>query len=197
MSDQSSQQFPAAERLTLSYKAQEDRLLLQAELRGDRGPRACWLSRRVVVTLVDQLGQGLAATHKRARQAGSAAAEVLQMEHLAAVAHQPNRSPGKSDRRDPATEETPAPAPTTFLITHPAVDMRDDQIIVALSGQRRDPTGPDSDTVEPAVAVSLSRQGAHRLLRLFREQADGAGWRLAREWSWMKRLKLGSRERAN
>lgn len=183
-------EFPRIDRIRMGYVAREDRLVLFAEL-GEHVRRA-FLTRRLVRNWMQQMSEQLSATHPAAARTADPG-EVLQMEHLAAVAG------ARGETGEPRTEEpNPVVAISTsthlpvrdFLITGIRLECRGPFHLVGLHGVRRDSSQPGDGSPEPVAGLRLARANAHQLLRLLRDQAKRANWDLEAPVEWMAPMTL-------
>jgi len=183
-------EFPRIDRIRIGYAAREDRLVLIAELPGH--VRRGFLTRRLVRTWMQRMSEQLSATHPAAARTADPG-EVLQMEHLAAVAGT------VGDAGKPRTDEsapviaisTSSHLPVTdFLITGIRLECRGPFLLVGLHGVRRDSGRSDGDSPEPVAGLRLARANAHQLLRLLRDQTRGADWDLDVPVEWMAPMTL-------
>jgi len=183
-------EFPRIDRIRIGYAAREDRLVLIAELPGH--VRRAFLTRRLVRNWMQRMSEQLSATHPAAARTADPG-EVLQMEHLAAVAG------ARGEAGKPRTDEsapviaisTSTHLPVTdFLITRIGLECRGPFHLVGLHGVRRESAQPGDDSAEPVAGLRLARANAHQLLRLLRDQAKSADWDLDVPAEWMAPMTL-------
>jgi len=184
MPDQASNQdYPRAEQLQIGTNAVEDRVVLIAGTKA-HGRRGVLLTRRLVKSLLSKYAQVLEQTSEAASQAASGyKAEILQMEHVAAQA-QMNQAGGDGGEG----EQTERPVEVIHLATRVHLEPRDDNILLAFDGVRRDRDEPNGSTPKPAAAILMDRMTAHKVLAMLQEKGNEAGWDLAKPTGWTDEL---------
>ncbi len=162
--------YPKATTVTIGYDPIEDRIFLILYLQ-DGGSRKAFISRRLLKMLLKTMGDKLTTTSPTASRTPDSA-EVMQMEHIAAVV---NRKPG-------VVPKTAQPDNIkSCYATEAQIQARQGSIVLGLK----------SDNSEPIAGLALKRAEAHQILRMLRDQADKAGWGLGQPAEWMKPMKYG------
>ncbi len=160
--------YPKATTVTIGYDQTEDRIFLILYLQ-DGSIRKAFISRRLLKMLLKAMGDKLTSTSPTASRTPDSA-EVMQMEHIAAVV---NRKPGEVPKT--------AQSAQTYYATEAQVQAQQDSIILGLK----------SVNSEPIAGLALKRTEAHQVLRLLRDQADKAGWGLGQPAEWMRPMEYG------
>ncbi len=162
--------YPKATTVTVGYDPTEDRMFLILYLQ-DGSSRKAYISRRLLGMLLKTMGDKLTSTSSTASRTPDSA-EVMQMEHIAAVV---NRKPVE-------VPETAKPDnKKSYYATEAQVQGQQDSIILGLK----------SVNSEPIAGLALQRTEAHQILRLLRDQADKAGWGLGQPAEWMRPMEYG------
>ncbi|MCG5539492.1 hypothetical protein [Halorhodospira sp. 9622] len=193
MSDGAGQSFPRVRRLQIGYSPLEDRVLLRLEMvTGEQ--RSAWIPRRVLGRVLGRLNDALKRSHP-AGEGQPAADAVMAMEHVAArseLAGQRQSTDEGAAEQPRGGEDGDGAQPVedgSYLITQERIDIQQGQVVAGLLGHDL-PSAPGlALTPRPVGALSLSRTQAHELLRMLTEQAEQAGWGLARSVSWLRWLR--------
>lgn len=180
---------PVARRLDVTYDAVEDRLVLYADTRSN-GRRALMIPRRMLQRFLQRYGQVLRETSDVvARAAVDQQDEVLQMEHIGAIASIED-APTDAEGRIARERAVTAPA-DTYLATKADLHPRDGALTVAFYGLYRDPLGADGTQAEPVCALVLNRTQAHLVLAILHKHARRAQWGLDEGAAWLDKTWLG------
>ncbi len=118
------------------------------------------------------MGDKLTSTSSTAARTPDSA-EVMQMEHIAAVV---NKKPGEVPVTNVEKKQ-----PECFYATEAQVQAQENTLIL----------GFKSVNSEPIAGLALKRTEAHQVLRLLRDQADKAGWGLGHPAEWMRPMEYG------
>ena len=137
----------------------------------DGNSRKAYISRRLLGMLLKSMGNKLTSTSPTASRTPDSA-EVMQMEHIAAVV---NKKPGEI----PKTAQPDNVKP--YYATEAQIQAQTDTLIL----------GFKSVDTEPIAALALKRTEAHQILRMLRDQADKAGWGLEQPAEWMRPMEYG------
>lgn len=199
-----SMRFPRAVRLQFGFDPREDRLVMVLGL-ADGGARKVLISRRVLRRFLQKLPAELANTHPVAEKSPSPD-EVLQMEHLAAVAGTKRADRSGGDRASAGEAGPGAGAaesgaadgadaddePPAYLVTDVNLETQGGHVMVGFMGERRNAHAADGDTAEAVAGLRLSRGDAHRVLRRLRDQAREVEWEITPAVPWMAPIKKGA-----
>ncbi len=198
-------EYPRARRISLGYNGVEDRMLLWLHLR-DGSQRRVDLTRRLVASLIERLQTTLSETHPAAERTPSPD-EVLQMEHIAAVAGgtgdddsaaspaagtgddaggEGGAAEGGSDQNADAARKVPV-----YLATDIPMEIVDGELLLGIQGARRSRAG--AVRPGPVAGLRLGRRQAHRVMKLLRDMAANAEWGLDAPPGWMQPMKIDSR----
>ena len=137
----------------------------------DGNSRKAYISRRLLGMLLKSMGDKLTSTSPTASRTPDSA-EVMQMEHIAAVV---NRKLGEI----PKTAQPDSAKP--YYATVVQLETQGDSLIL----------GFKSVDVEPIAGLALKRTEAHQILRMLRDQSDKAGWGLEQPAEWMRPMEYG------
>lgn len=195
--------YPRASRIQFTHDPREDRLRLDLVMAraGESAARTtdttaedvrrAWLTRRVVNGALERLSAVIGQSHPAVERSPEPD-EVLQMEHVAAVAGQgrsgSSGNPVGSARQPsgPAHEAGAGYGEDDHLITGVQIETDDAQVKVGLWGTPLTGTGEDG----PVAALNLTRPQAHQLLRLLQAGAARASWDLQRPAPWMGPIRM-------
>ncbi len=162
--------YPKATTVTIGYDQTEDRIFLILYLQ-DGSSRKAYISRRLLGMILKTMGDKLTSTSPTASRTPDSA-EVMQMEHIAAVV---NRKPGEVPKTAKPDNKK------SYYATEAQVQAQEDTLIL----------GFKSVNSEPIAGLALKRTEAHQVLRLLRDQADKAGWGLGQPAEWMRPMEYG------
>ncbi len=186
---------PAAETLTFSsivaldmgFNPPEDRVVMIARTH-DGGRRIILLTRRIMMQLLSYYADLMKRTSPAAARAPSQHQnEVLQMEHVSALASAPAPTPSSPDA---AGHSDGGSAPeqvveTVHLVTEIRMQVSDTQLMIGFIGPRRHAADADEATIAPIAAATMDRAEAHRFLAMLNDKAREAVWGLDGLCPWL------------
>ena len=195
------QTYPKASRITLAHAPKVDRLLMDLTLMLPENPgatkgispapriRRAWLTRRVVAATLAKLSEVIGQSHPAAQRTPDPD-EVLQMEHLAAVAGESGSTGGQAAAANAPESSTPhpgpAPEPDAYLITELQIEAQEAHVVMGLWGEPLTVPGQG----RPVAALKLSRHHAHQILRLLQATSSKAQWGLDHPAQWMQPMQV-------
>ncbi|MCG5498998.1 hypothetical protein [Ectothiorhodospira variabilis] len=191
--------YPKATQITLGHAPREDRLAMDLTLMSKPLPgetaastapmRRAWLTRRVVAATLAKLSEVIGQSHPAAERTPDPD-EVLQMEHLAAVASKSPAPQGgdPASARSSASAPTPGPTPDPegYLITELQIEAQAAHVVMGLWGEPLSAPGQGM----PVAALKLSRHHAHQILRLLQSTSAKAQWGLEHPAQWMQPMQV-------
>ena len=191
MSDE--QTFPRTQHLQLGYSVLEDRVWLHLVLTQGQGTVVTWLPRRMVVGVVERLGELLRHSHP-ATEGEPAADVVLALEHRAARSALAGRSSDKAEGEEDAidVERDACPVePVAYLISEARVERREAHVVIGLLGYSMPTVNGVGDEAMPVAGLTLTREQTHEVLRLLVEQIDQSDWVLPGRLEWLRQRAMG------
>ena len=180
------QSFPRVHQIRFMHSGLEDRMAIRLTMASGEG-RVLWLTRRGLVLLMQRLNGVLKQSHPAGE--GEAAHDmVMALEHIGArsqIAAQREQEQASADSGEDKGIKPPTEW-THFLLTEALVEVQDETIVLALSGQSL-PNEPDlrQDPV-PIGGLALTRPHAHEILRLMGANAEQADWNIEQSIGWLK-----------
>ncbi len=193
-------QYPTARNVSVRYDEAEDRVQLFAAT-PRHGRRVALITRRFLAEFFPKASEALRRNHPSATETTPVTDVVMQFEHMAAVSGRQNGPPrGPADVIRSEIHQGVASAQARrliaeadrnvverrFLVVSTAIRSEPDWITIALSGELRDPLGANGVVPEPVVALVMTREQTHRVLRLLLEQGRKAGWEVEDSLHWMR-----------
>ncbi len=163
--------YPKARQISIGYDQVEDRMVFTSRFKDGRVRRAL-ITRRLLSRLLIRMSGELYTTHPVAGRSPDPD-EVLQMEHIAAVAH------GLPEAQ--ALPEKPGAQVTisqTGLVVDVQIETQNEYLVLGLI----------SYPAEPVAGIKLTREKAHQLIRTFMEKAVAAEWDLENKTAWLEPL---------
>jgi hypothetical protein len=190
------QDYPVANQLDVGTNAVEDRVVLIASTKG-HGRRAVLLTRRTMKALLAKYASVLEQTSETASQAAARhKAEVLQMEHVAALSQIDQESTQADGDGAHSTPRANAPD-AVYLATGVHFQPREGNILLAFDGVHRDVSAPNGTLPEPAMGFVMDRTTAHKVLAMLQDKAEEAGWDLPKPSGWTEKLRQAKANAVN
>ncbi len=161
--------YPKARQISIGYDQIEDRMVFTSRFK-DGLVRKALITRRLLSRLLIRMSRELYSTHPVAGRSPDPD-EVLQMEHIAAIAHGLPETQALPER--PGAQTTISQA---GLVVDVQIETQDEYLVLGLL----------SYPAEPIAAMKLTREKAHQLIRTFMEKAAAAEWDLENKAPWLE-----------
>ncbi len=189
--------FPLSTSLNIVFSAYEDRLVLRSR-RVNRDPVNVLMTRRMTIIVLAQLLANLPELSGLDKTPAQYWQEVLQMAHQTALESGRSESTGEEDPQEASAEETPASAPkeaapvqgklegAIYLATSLTMQLKDDQLVMALTGLPMPCAMTQPCEREPLFAIPLQVDNVHQLIQLIIDKAREADWHLPLNLPWLE-----------
>ncbi len=201
--DSSESSFPLSTSLNIVFSAYEDRLMVRSR-RVNRDPVNVLLTRRMTIIVLAQLLANLPELSGLDKTPAQYWQEVLQMAHQKALesgrtasadetaAGKPPAAKGTSSTAEQPERkhEKPAPKPRfeggIYLATSLTMQLREGQLIMAITGLPMPRAMTEPCDREPLFAIPLQVEHVHQLIQLLIDKAEEAGWHLPLNLPWLE-----------
>jgi len=198
--------FPLSSSLNITFSAYEDRLVLRSK-RVNRDPVNVLLTRRMTIIVLAQLLTNIPELSGLDKTPAQYWQEVLQMAHQNALESGRNereaaRAAGEVDEADEAEDveeaveesaESEAPSAKRgklegglYLATSLTMQLKDEQLIMALTGLPMPCAMTEPCDREPLFAIPLQVEHVHQLIQLLIDKAREADWHLPVNLPWLE-----------
>jgi hypothetical protein len=190
--------FPLSTSMNLVFSAYEDRLVLRSR-RVNREPINVLITRRMTIIVLAQLLSNLPELSGLDKTPAQYWQEVLQMAHQTALESGRVGRAGEADEGS-AESETEHEAPKVagqsgktgkldgaiYLATSLTMQMKDGQLIMALTGLPMPKAMTEPCEREPLFAMPLQVDHVHQMIQLFIDKAREADWHLPLTLPWLE-----------
>ena len=181
--------YPLTTKVNINFSVYEDRLVLRAN-RGEHGPVALLLTRRMVLVVLQHLVGQLPRLEGLDQTPAQYWQDVLQMAHQRAMdARQPaaNEKPEADPQAEtPAGKHEPATPPELFLATELTLKRDGRELLVAFKGLPMPQAMTNPSPHVPVVAIGLQAENVHQLVQLLITKAHEARWHLPLDLPWLE-----------
>lgn len=182
--------YPLTTKVNVNFSVYEDRLVLRAN-RGEHGPVALLLTRRMVLVVLQHLVGQLPRLEGLDQTPAQYWQDVLQMAHQRAMeARQPASSDEKPEPDAPAdasaANDKPANPPELFLATELTLKRDGRELLVAFKGLPMPQAMTNPSPHVPVVAIGLQAENVHQLVQLLITKAHEARWHLPLDLPWLE-----------
>lgn len=191
--------FPLSTNLNIVFSAYEDRLVLRSR-RVNRDPVNVLMTRRMTIIVLAQLLANLPELSGLDKTPAQYWQEVLQMAHQNALesgrgergeAAAGRQAPGGGAKAAaqgaPAAKKKPGKLEgAIYLATSLTMQMKDDQLIMALTGLPMPCAMTEPCEREPLFAIPLQVENVHQLIQLLIDKAHEADWHLPVNLPWLE-----------
>ncbi len=189
--------FPLSTSLNIVFSAYEDRLVLRSR-RVNRDPVNVLMTRRMTIIVLAQLLANLPELSGLDKTPAQYWQEVLQMAHQTALESGRSAKPDEQEQGSAAASATEEEAPETegarergkldgdiYLATSLTMQLKDEQLIMALSGLPMPCAMTEPCEREPLFAIPLQVEHVHQLIQLLIDKAHEADWHLPLNLPWL------------
>lgn len=191
--------FPISSSLNIVFSAYEDRLVVRCT-RVNRAAINVLLTRRMTIIVLSQLLANLPELSGLDKTPAQYWQEVLQMAHQNALQAGRNSEPeSKSESAaaaasalskgaaTPAADKKPSKvAGAIYLATSLTTQLREGELVLAISGLPMPSAMTKPCEREPLFAVSLQVEHAHQLIQLLIDKSQEADWHLPVNLPWLE-----------
>lgn len=183
--------FPLSTSLNIVFSAYEDRLVLRSR-RVNRDPVNVLLTRRMTIIVLAQLLANLPELSGLDKTPAQYWQEVLQMAHQTALESGRAAHAGGREGAGQAPEAGAKPAKpgklegAIYLATSLTMQMKDGQLIMALTGLPMPCAMTQPCEREPLFAMPLQAEHVHQLIQLIIDKAREADWHLPLTLPWLE-----------
>lgn len=188
--------FPLSTSLNIVFSAYEDRLVVRCD-RVNREPINVLLTRRMTIIVLSQLLANLPELSGLDKTPAQYWQEVLQMAHQNALEA---RRGAQGESETSTGEGAAAPAPGSaeavqkprklegaiYLATSLTTQMREGELIVAITGLPMPCAMTEPCEREPLFAIPLQVDHVHQLIQLLIDKSQEADWHLPVNLPWLE-----------